>query len=203
MSASEEWNVKIVESGRSGSIENRDTAGRMSFYWEFGAGDTVAIIWVGDLASWSSKHPWAIDHRQTILERVAHEVIRHKAPKFRSEIDEKGGYIYIRDASANHGSQSIPFMSNLVSTKLMKQALRSTLGMMIFATALLSSGCEKENVAADPTSQSTPGSTKPLEAASLVGYDGKKLRKSVDGIKEANQKHNQELEKAVGSGPDQ
>src|SRR5215467_5103732 len=102
---------------------------------------------------------------------------------------------------ANRGSQSIPFMSNFVSTKLMRQALRSTLGMMIFATALLSSGCEKENV--DPTSQSTPGSTKPLEAASLVGYDGKKLRKSVDGIKEANQKHNQELEKAVGSGPDQ
>jgi len=85
----------------------------------------------------------------------------------------------------------------------MKHALRSVLGTIIFATALLSSGCEKENVAIDSASQSTPGSTKVLEAADLVGYDGKKLRKSVDGIKNANEKHNQELEKTVGSGPDQ
>ena len=78
MSASEEWNVKIVESGRSGSIEYRDIADRMSFYWKFGGRDTVAIIWVGDLASWSSKYPWAIDYRQTILEPVAHEVLGTK-----------------------------------------------------------------------------------------------------------------------------
>lgn len=42
-----------------------------------------------------------------------------------------------------------------------------------------------------------------LEAADLVGYDGKKLRRSVDGIKEANEKHNRELEKMTGGGPDQ
>jgi ABC-type Zn uptake system ZnuABC Zn-binding protein ZnuA len=68
---------------------------------------------------------------------------------------------------------------------------------------LLASGCEKKNAAADPTFQSTPGSTKMLEAADLVGYDGKKLRRSVDGIKEANEKHNRELEKMTGGGPDQ
>jgi hypothetical protein len=43
----------------------------------------------------------------------------------------------------------------------------------------------------------------PLEAADLVGYDGKRLRKSVDHIKEANEKHNQDVEKMTGSGPDQ
>ena len=75
--------------------------------------------------------------------------------------------------------------------------------MTIFATAFLSSGCEKENVATDPTSQSTPGSTKPLEAVDLVGYDGKRLRKSVDRIKEANEKHSQQLEKMTESGPNQ
>jgi hypothetical protein len=42
-----------------------------------------------------------------------------------------------------------------------------------------------------------------LEAADLIGYDGKRLRKSVDQIKEANEKHNQETEKMAGSGPDQ
>jgi len=85
----------------------------------------------------------------------------------------------------------------------MKHALRLVLGMIIFATALLSSGCEKEAAVTDPTSHSTPGSTKPLEAVDLVGYDGKALRKSVDRIKDANEKHKQEVEKTVGSGPDQ
>ena len=100
MSSSEHWSVKIVESGRSGSIEYRDSAGRMSFYWEFGGGDTIAIIWVGDLASWSKKYPWAIDDRRMILERVAHEVIRQKAPTCRADIDEKDGYIYICEPPA-------------------------------------------------------------------------------------------------------
>jgi len=81
----------------------------------------------------------------------------------------------------------------------MKITLRSTLVAIIFSTMLLSSGCEKETAATDPTAQST----KPLEAADLVGYDGKRLRKSVDRIKEGNEKHNQELEKMARSGPDQ
>jgi hypothetical protein len=74
---------------------------------------------------------------------------------------------------------------------------------MIFSTMLLSSGCEKRTAAADPTPQSAPGSTKILEAADLVGYDGKRLRKSVDRIREANEKQSQELEKMPGGGPDQ
>jgi hypothetical protein len=85
----------------------------------------------------------------------------------------------------------------------MKTAFRSTFISMIFSTMLLPSGCEKKTAATDPTAQSTPGSTKPLEAGDLVGYDGKKLRKSVDRIREGNGKHNQELEKMAGSGPDQ
>jgi hypothetical protein len=68
---------------------------------------------------------------------------------------------------------------------------------------LFSSGCEKKTAATDPAAQSTPGSTKPLEAADLVGYDGKRLMKSVDHIKEINEKHKQDLEKMAGSGPEQ
>jgi len=85
----------------------------------------------------------------------------------------------------------------------MKNVLPKTFVAIIFATMWLSSGCEKKTAATNLTSQSTPGSTKPLEAADLVGYDGKRLGKSVDRIKEANEKHNQELEKMVGGGPDQ
>jgi len=85
----------------------------------------------------------------------------------------------------------------------MKTTLRSTFVGLILSTMLLASGCEKKTAATDPTAQSTPGSTKPVQAADLVGYDGKRFRKSVDRIREGNEKHNQELEKMAGSGPDQ
>ena len=81
--------------------------------------------------------------------------------------------------------------------------VRSGFIVVIFATLLLSTGCQKKIAVTDAAAQSTPGSTKPLQAADLVGYDGKRLRKSVDDIRDANEKHNQELEKMIGSQPDQ
>ena len=69
-----------------------------------------------------------------------------------------------------------------------------------FAAILLSSGCQKKTVATDPDPQRNnelPGNTKTLQAADLVGYDGTKLRKSVDKIIQNNDKHNKELEKAT------
>jgi hypothetical protein len=85
----------------------------------------------------------------------------------------------------------------------MKIVLHFTFAAMIFATMLLLSGCEEKTVATDPSAQSTPGSTKILEAADLVGYDGKALRRSVDRIKDANEKRGQQMEKTAESGPDQ
>jgi hypothetical protein len=94
-------------------------------------------------------------------------------------------------------------VAELRLVRLMKTALCSTFVAMILSTMLFSSGCEKKTAATNPSSESTHGSTKPLEAVDLVGYDGKRLRKSVDRIKEANEKHNQEIEKMAGTGPDQ
>ena len=65
------------------------------------------------------------------------------------------------------------------------------------ATILFSSGCQKETVTRDLDSQSNGDlreKTKPLQAADLVGYDGTKLRKSVDKITQDNNKRNKELE---------
>jgi hypothetical protein len=69
-----------------------------------------------------------------------------------------------------------------------------------FAAILLSSGCQKETVARNPDPQRNNElheHTKPLQAADLVGYDGTKLRKSVDKITQDNDKHNKELENAT------
>lgn len=45
-------------------------------------------------------------------------------------------------------------------------------------------------------------STNALQAADLVGYDGTRLRKSVDNIRQSSQKHNQQLQKMAEDGPD-
>ena len=107
----------------------------------------------------------------------------------------------MRPRGLSRSSRRFPVCSILV--RRMKTTFRSTFIAVILTTMLLSSGCQKKTAATNPSSQSTPGSTKPLEAADLVGYDGKRLRKTVDHIREANEKHSQQIEKMAESGPDQ
>jgi hypothetical protein len=97
-------------------------------------------------------------------------------------------------------------VADLILVGPMKAMLPLRFVAIIFSTIVLSSGCQKKTAATNPKSQSETelrDNTKPLEAADLVGYDGTKLRKSVDHIREANDKHNQEAEKMVETGPDQ
>jgi uncharacterized protein HemX len=82
----------------------------------------------------------------------------------------------------------------------MKVLLLLTCVTITVAAVLLSFGCQKESVVTNPDSQRNNElheNTKPLQAADLVGYNGTKLRKSVDKIKQDNDKHRQELEKAT------
>jgi len=72
-----------------------------------------------------------------------------------------------------------------------------------FSAILFLPGCQKKTAARNPNSQSKNElheNTKPLQAADLVGYDGTKLRKSVDKITGASDKHNQEIEKMAETG---
>ena len=88
----------------------------------------------------------------------------------------------------------------------MKTTFHSTFVTMILSTMMVLSGCEKKTAVTNPSSENNGelhGSTKPLEAADLVGYDGKSLRKSVERIKDANEKRGQQIEKMTESGPDQ
>ena len=97
-------------------------------------------------------------------------------------------------------------MADLVLVRPMKTMLPLRFVAIIFSTILLSAGCQKKTAATNSNSQSKTEvheNTKPLQAADLVGYDGTKLRKSVDHIKEANDKHNREIEKMAETPPDQ
>jgi len=93
--ASPSWRVDITQDGRGGTITYREPAGVISFHWEFGGGDTVAIIFIDGLQSWRTRHPWAAERRHEILKRIAHETVRQKAPACRADIDDQGGYIHI------------------------------------------------------------------------------------------------------------
>ena len=97
-------------------------------------------------------------------------------------------------------------MADLILIRPMKTMLPLRFVAIICSTILLASGCQKKTAATNPNSQSKTelhDNTKPLQAADLVGYDGTKLRKSVDHIRDANDKRNQEIEKTAESGPDQ
>jgi hypothetical protein len=88
----------------------------------------------------------------------------------------------------------------------MKTALPRMFVAIFLSTILLSSGCQKKTAATDPSSERKSElheSTKVLQAADLVGYDGTRLRKSVDRIIEANDKQNQEMKKMVEGDPGQ
>jgi hypothetical protein len=100
----------------------------------------------------------------------------------------------------------LPAVAELVLVGPMERKLPLTFVVIVFSTILVSSGCQKKSAATGPNSQSKSelrDNTRPLQAADLVGYDGTKLRNSMDRIKEDNAKHNREVEKMVESGPDQ
>src|SRR5436309_12292546 len=94
---------------------------------------------------------------------------------------------------------SRPFWNiRIFLAKPMKVLLPLRCLAVISAAILVLSGCQKETVVTNPDSQGNNESseTKPLQAVDLVGYDGTKLRKSVDKIKQDNDKHNKELQNA-------
>jgi hypothetical protein len=59
-------------------------------------------------------------------------------------------------------------------------------------------GCKEKPKAVEPKQKDEARqSTKTLEAADLVGYDGKRLRKTTDRVLDANDKRNQDIQKTL------
>src|SRR5689334_16023721 len=92
--------VAITENGRSGHVHYREPAGELSFYWEFGGGEVVAIVQAASLEEWHKAAPWAVERRAEILRFVAAEVLRQRAPTCHADIDERAGRIYLRQGAA-------------------------------------------------------------------------------------------------------
>ncbi len=96
--------VSISQQGREGYVTYHEDLRSISGYQEFGGGDVVAIVSMGNVADWRKQHAWALDRRAEILRYVADEVIRQKAPSCLAAIDEAKGDILLRQS----GRASLP-----------------------------------------------------------------------------------------------
>jgi hypothetical protein len=68
----------------------------------------------------------------------------------------------------------------------------------VVVTLFLFVGCKEKPKAVEPKDKDEGRqSTKALEAADLVGYDGKRLRKTTDRVLDANDKRNQDTQKTI------
>lgn len=135
MPVSTDHHVSITENGRSGSVVYHEPAGTLSFYWEFGGADVLAIIQVDDPGGWEAGHPWIGDRRSEILGYVADEVIRQKAPNSRAEINEPTGEILLRQTGPPplHVAPDVSFVRRFSS-------LKAIVGIVVLVVALIFGG---------------------------------------------------------------
>lgn len=98
-SGANEGSVVIEQTGRGGTVNYQEAEGGIRMNWEFGGNDVVAIIYFENETSWRARYPWAAERRARILRRVADEVIRQRVPGGRAEIDERSGWINLRQGS--------------------------------------------------------------------------------------------------------
>ncbi len=88
--------VTITEQGRSGSVIYTEEGHALTGWWEFAGGDAIAVVCMGGVEDWRTRHPWAADRRTDILRQIADAVIRQKAGGCSADIEEEGGWITIR-----------------------------------------------------------------------------------------------------------
>ena len=75
--------IKIIQKGPSGTVQYSEgwlKKNICEFYWEFGGGDTVAIVRIPAEDKWDAKYPWASGRRKEIITFVAEEVRRTQSP---------------------------------------------------------------------------------------------------------------------------
>ncbi len=75
--------INIIQKGPSGTVQYIEgwlKKNICEFYFEFGGGDTVAIITIPTENTWDVKYPWASGRRKEILTFVAEELRQTQAP---------------------------------------------------------------------------------------------------------------------------
>ncbi len=111
MASSIQPRVAVTQSGRGGTVEYIEREGTLSFHWEFGGGDCIAIVFVGTAAAWRSQHTWAAPRRDAILRFVGDELVREKAPNGVARVDEAQGVLSLEHGREPSGIQRAPIVT--------------------------------------------------------------------------------------------
>ena len=107
----ERWRVSYEEHGRDGYVHYRESGRTLSFYWEFGGGEVVVFVAVGDAGEWRKLYPELADRRDEIIARIAGELIRQRMPTCRWRLDGTGRlleFIVRKDAQSPHPAKPSP-----------------------------------------------------------------------------------------------
>jgi hypothetical protein len=75
--------VHIIERGRDGEILYIEKGNTCRFYWEFLGGDAIVGVTFPKKDKWDTTIPWAAGRQDEIMQIVAREVVRKKAPGHR------------------------------------------------------------------------------------------------------------------------
>ncbi|MCC7503150.1 MAG: hypothetical protein IT229_11515 [Flavobacteriales bacterium] len=137
--------MAVVENGRSGTVIYHDPAGQLSFPWEFGGGDVVAIVSMGSKEEWAGSYAWALDRRTSIMRFVAGEVVRQRAPSCTVEIDDLSGDVLLlqsgtKDRTAVAGA-TVPAPSAKAEAFVRRYSkLKMMMGVGVLGVALVIGG---------------------------------------------------------------
>ena len=88
------WSLDSRPSGQSGYVFYHEGSRELPLYWEYGGGDTIAIVSVEEPEKLGAKFPWAVGRERVILERI---LVRQQAPGSLTEIDARDLAIYVRE----------------------------------------------------------------------------------------------------------
>ena len=89
--------IKIISNGQSGKIQYIEGWWKpqtYEFYWEFGGGDAIAIVWFPNEEKWDATYPWARGRQKEIVTDMANKVRRKQAPL--SKIEWADGTFILR-----------------------------------------------------------------------------------------------------------
>lgn len=132
-----DWSVEFEDTGRAGTMTYREAEGSIPMNWEYGGKDVVAIITFEQETSWRTRYPWAATRRGEIVRRVAAEAVRQKAPGCRLEIDERSGWIHLRQTTP---PPSLPARTQHLEFRRRRAKLMLLLSALVLIAAAIALG---------------------------------------------------------------
>lgn len=72
--------LKYLNKGRGGTVVYRDEKGELNFFFEYGGGNCIAIIYVPAIDEWIKTSGRPVEDRQAVLSFIAEQIIKDKAP---------------------------------------------------------------------------------------------------------------------------